>query len=513
MLFNSYVFLFSFLPVVFLVFVLLGRHSSTLAALWLAIGSLFFYGWWNIAFVPLLLSSIAFNYVAGYWIAKTGNKAMLAAAIAANLGTLGYFKYANFIAANLQGLLGWPAHFAAVLLPIGISFFTFTQIAFLVDAFSGKAREYRFVHYCLFVSYFPHLIAGPVLHHRQMMPQFALRSTYRINWDNIALGITIFAIGLFKKTVLADGVADYAVPVFDAARDGSQVYLFESWVGALAYTMQLYFDFSGYSDMAIGLSRIFNVKLPLNFNSPYQATNIIDFWRRWHMTLSQFLRDYLYFPLGGNRFGVVRRYLNLMITMVLGGLWHGAGWTFAAWGGLHGLYLMINHGWRACCRRIRGGAHQPGLAERACGGFVTFIAVVVAWVFFRASSVSSAAYLIGSMLGLHGISLPEYLRGTAASGWPVFADARFNGLLTNIHGPALVPCLWILLLSLLVWLMPNTQQLTIKYEPASDLVTAARTRIHLLWRPSSTWAAIVAIFLALGILEFNKISAFLYFQF
>jgi alginate O-acetyltransferase complex protein AlgI len=251
----------------------------------------------------------------------------------------------------------------------------------------------------------PHLIAGPVLHHKEMMPQFARPETYRFSWDNMTIGLTIFTIGLFKKSVLADGVSPYANVAFHAVDMEEKLDLLASWGGALAYTAQLYFDFSGYSDMAIGLSRMFGIVLPLNFNSPYKATNIIDFWRRWHMTLSRFLRDYLYIPLGGNRKGPMRRQINLMVTMLLGGLWHGASWNFVLWGGLHGLYLAINHGWRSLCKRYFPGLGDTGILGKLTAWAFTFIAVVVAWVFFRATTLDGALNMLSGMIGLHGINL------------------------------------------------------------------------------------------------------------
>lgn len=345
MLFNSYAFIFAYIPLVFLGYFTLGRRSHRLAALWLASASIFFYGWWDARFIGLLLGSIAFNYSAGYALARrspTRPRALLGIAIGMNLGLLGYFKYFNFFLDNLNALT--DAHFEnpPILLPLGISFFTFTQIAFLVDAYQGKAKEFNFVHYTLFVTYFPHLIAGPILHHKEMMPQFAAAAGCRWNARNIAVGGSIFIIGLAKKILLADALAEFATPIFSAVHDGGQPMLIEAWIAALAYTLQLYFDFSAYSDMAIGLSLLFNVRLPANFESPYKSTSIIEFWRRWHISLSRFLRDYLYIPLGGNRKGPLRRYLNLLATMLLGGLWHGAGWPFIVWGGLHGCYLAIN---------------------------------------------------------------------------------------------------------------------------------------------------------------------------
>ncbi|MBL8463808.1 MAG: MBOAT family protein, partial [Thauera sp.] len=353
MLFNSPEFIYLYLPIVLVGFFWLAATSHRIAAVWLAAASCFFYGWWNPVYLGLLGASIVFNYGMGIRLARESarppgerRRAFLVFAVGANLLLLGYFKYFNFFADSARVVFDGHWHFDAIVLPLGISFFTFTQIAFLVDAWRGEAREFNFVHYTLFVTYFPHLIAGPVLHHREMMPQFAQPSTYRLDWENIAVGLAIFGLGIFKKVVLADGIAPHANAVFQAAEAGQALSLLDAWGGALAYTFQLYFDFSGYSDMAIGLSRMFGVKLPLNFDSPYKAGSISEFWRRWHMTLSRFLRDYLYIALGGNRKGSLRRHANLFVTMVLGGLWHGAGWTFVVWGALHGFYLMVNHAWR-----------------------------------------------------------------------------------------------------------------------------------------------------------------------
>jgi len=336
MLFNSFQFVFIFFPVVFLGFYVFGRINQSLAILWLCGASLYFFGQWNAQYLWLLSASIITNYVFGYTISHSNkllSKYILIAALCSNLLILGYYKYSGFLADTLHKATGMNLSFGQIILPLGISFFTFTQIAFLVDSYQRKAKEYNFSHYILFVTYFPHLIAGPILHHSQMMPQFRLNSTYRINWDNITRGLMMFIIGFGKKMLLADSFSGYVRPIFDLSDQGSTPLFFESWMAILAYGLQLYFDFSGYCDMAIGISLCFNIRLPVNFNSPYKSLSIIDFWRRWHITLSTFLRDYLYIPLGGNRHGENRRYLNVFITMLLGGLWHGAGWTFVIWGG------------------------------------------------------------------------------------------------------------------------------------------------------------------------------------
>ncbi len=518
MLFNSYVFIFAFLPLTLAGFFLLGRFQPRLAAAWLTAASLVFYGWWNPLYVGLLALSIGFNYACGVAIArataradKSLSKRMLILAVTGNLAVLAYYKYANFFLASIQHVSGAALSLGEIVLPLGISFFTFTQIAFLADAYYGKVREYNFVHYGLFVTYFPHLIAGPVLHHAEMMPQFAQPATYRFSFENAAVGITIFVIGLFKKVMLADEVGVYAKPVFDAAAGGVELTALEAWCGALAYTFQLYFDFSGYSDMAIGLSRLFGVVLPLNFHSPYKAVNIIAFWRRWHMTLSRFLRDYLYIPLGGNRRGVARRYAGLMITMVLGGLWHGAGWTFVMWGTLHGVYLAINHGWRALRSRLGHDIGRSTRWGRACGCLVTFIAVVIGWVFFRAADIATALAMLKAMAGLNGLVLPDFWlpKWGAAGQWLAAHGVRF-GDTHDLVGGGVVNWIWILLL--VVWFAPNTQQLLAGYRPALALF-AERYEGWLAWRPTPLNALLAAALALIAVFNLHKQSEFLYFQF
>lgn len=510
MLFNSYAFIFGYLPITIAGFFLLARNSHRLAALWLAAASLFFYGWWNPVFVVLVMASITVNYAFGYAIGHARLKSELKAkrgltfAVITNLALLAYFKYANFFIANLNQLTGTELMVVNVVLPLGISFFTFTQIAFLVDVYRGIAREYNFIHYVLFVTYFPHLIAGPVLHHKQMMPQFGHTKTYRINLENINVGLTIFIIGLAKKVLLADQFALYANPVFDAAAHGGEPRLIEAWIGSLAYTFQLYFDFSGYSDMAIGLSLMFNVKLPLNFNSPYKAPNIIEFWRRWHMTLSAFLRDYLYVPLGGSHRGVPRRYANLMITMLLGGLWHGAGWTFVLWGGLHGVYLVINHVWR----RLMGTDSTASNWRAILSIGFTFIAVVIAWVPFRSTDLDAALRMWAGMFGINGVSLPSSLESRVHP-W-ISHSSVFEGLtpLSGLYGLEVILALSFGLV--LIWLFPNTQQLMAKYHPAVGTALASSQ-----WTLDLTWKSGVVggTLFALAILTLTRESPFLYFTF
>jgi D-alanyl-lipoteichoic acid acyltransferase DltB (MBOAT superfamily) len=513
MLFNSYPFIFAFLPVVLAGYFLIGRRSFAMAALWLGLASLAFYGWWNPRYVALLLVSIAVNFVIGRATARAREsgllahaKALLVVGLVFNLGLLGFFKYANFFVENVNAL-GAGLTLPNIILPLGISFFTFTQIAFLVDAHRGIAKEYSPIHYLLFVTYFPHLIAGPVLHHKEMMPQFADPASYRWSWENMAVGLTIFSIGLAKKVLLADEIGQYVAPVFDT---GEELDFFRAWGGALAYTLQLYFDFSGYSDMAIGLSRLFGIRLPLNFDSPYKAGNIIEFWRRWHMTLSRFLRDYLYFSLGGNRHGSGRRYANLMATMVLGGLWHGAGWTFVIWGTLHGVYLAINHAWReGVARRFGWGS---GRGYRLAAWLVTFLAVVVGWVFFRAQDFHTAMQLLDAMTGGSGFVIPQHVLEQLPA-LQAFGFVGGDFPLINIRRQVF---LTLALLALAVF-APNTQELMRRFDPALDFDAAdPRHAARLAWQPSVRWFAFASLLLACCLVlipQGDRLSEFLYFQF
>ena len=514
MLFNSYVFIFLFLPVTLVGFFRIGGRGHHRAAIaWLVGCSLFFYGWWNPAYLSLILFSMLFNYGIGLRLtqhAGNGNgRLLLGTGIAINLSLLGYFKYANFFVDSVNAGFDTGWHLEHIILPLAISFFTFQQIAYLADAWKGETREYNFLHYCLFVTFFPQLIAGPIVHHREMLPQFARDAIYRLNHSDIAIGLSIFAIGLFKKVVIADNFALLATPVFSAAEAGDSLTFFSAWEGIFAYTMQLYFDFSGYSDMAIGLARLFGIKLPLNFNSPYQAVNIIDFWRRWHMTLSRFLRDYLYFPLGGNRRGPVRRYTNLMVTMILGGLWHGAGWTFVIWGALHGTYLIINHAWHKVWRRPVNRWWSRGIAR-----LLTLLAVMFAWVFFRAETFTGAVNMFRGMA-----NLPATLRGRLGplEDGLLAVGIRFDGGYMGADQYMLLG--WAVFWLGVVFAWPNTQQWMARYEPAVDAALHQDAQPFagawkpFRWHPGTAWALIIAAVAATALLSLAQISEFLYFQF
>ncbi len=400
MLFNSYEFIFAFLPLTFLIyFYLLNKRLITGAKGFLVFASLFFYSWWNIVYLPLILTSMLFNYSIGRSLneknkkVRVDKKTLLVFGIVSNLVLLGYFKYSDFFIGNINYLSESNIPLLELALPLAISFFTFQQIAYLVDSYRKETGEYDFLNYALFVTFFPQLIAGPIVHHKEMMPQFTSKWNLAKNYRNIATGLFIFSIGLFKKVVIADTFAVWATNGFDNA---VTLNLIEAWATSLSYTFQLYFDFSGYTDMAIGVALLFNIKLPINFNSPYKAKDIQDFWRRWHITLSRFLRDYIYIPLGGNRKGSFRTYTNLLATFILGGLWHGAGWTFIFWGFLHGFALTIHRGWQTL-----GFKMWSWLAW-----FITFNFVNIAWIFFRAKEWDDAIKVLQGMF-YGNIILPE----------------------------------------------------------------------------------------------------------
>lgn len=458
MLFNSYAFIFAFLPVTFAVyFVCLNIRWFTAGKLWLAIASLCFYGYWNPKYIPLLLGSILFNYAVGrrLLVRESRRKALLTFGLAANVLLLGYYKYADFLIDNWNGLTGSNTPLLHIILPLGISFFTFTQIAYLVDAYRKKVQEYRFVNYVLFVTFFPHLIAGPILHHKDMMPQFDRLRNKVWNWRNLMSGLLLFCIGLSKKMLVADTLAGYANDGFTHA-----VHFVDSWIACLSYTFQIYYDFSGYTDMAIGIALLFNIRLPQNFNSPYRATSIQDFWRRWHITLSQFLRDYIYIPLGGNRRGFWTANRNVLITFLIGGLWHGASWMFILWGLLHGAGQAVQNIWK------RYGKPLPAWL---CWG-ITFLFINITWVFFRAESLAQASRILRGMAGLSGL------------GFSGIADYTL-----------IVPA--ILLLLLVTRVSPN--------------LTASASKL----RPGWTTAALMALMFMISLLFFNRITEFLYFNF
>ncbi|MEW5860861.1 MAG: MBOAT family protein [Cyanobacteriota bacterium] len=490
MLFNSYEFIFIFLPITLIGFFGLAKFRLKTAALvWLTLASMAFYAYWSIAYLPLMLISAVGNYYFGHSLNRTvfGSrqaKIFLWLGIAFNLGILGYYKYADFFVNSLNQVLSTNWSLPEIILPLGISFYSFTQMAYLVDAYRGELKNtnYDFLSYLLFVIFFPQLIAGPILRHNDLILKLHKARIFIFSDKNVAVGLTFFILGLAKKVLIADSISPWVKAVFDNA---GVVTFLEAWVGALSYTFQLYFDFSGYCDMAIGLGLLSNLPIPLNFDSPYKATSIIDFWRRWHITLSQFLRDYLYIPLGGSRRGEARRYFNLFVTMLLGGLWHGAGWTYIVWGGMHGLYLAINHGWRRLGHKL----------PMPLGWAITLLAVVASWVIFRAANLHDGVAILQAMVGMRGIVFPSEYQ--TALPWLSEMGLQFKELSELAYLPQnykqSFTFLGILLLS--VVLLPNTQQIAKRFKPT--------------W----WWSVFLACLAVSSLVSLSRISEFLYFQF
>ncbi len=526
MLFNSFLFLLIFLPIALGVHYLLGALQPRLAALWLCVASLLFYGWWNPQFVVLLSGSILFNYLVSLAIlglAKRPRLQMLVTGlgIAADLLLLVHYKYFAAMVNFVHDLGFAVGPMDALILPLGISFFTFTQIGYLLDCRAGVVNDRSPLSYVLFVTFFPHLIAGPILHHKEMMPQFSKPETYRFHADNLSVGGMLFVIGLAKKVLLADSIAPYADAGFAST---GELQFWGAWATATSYALQLYFDFSGYSDMALGLARMFGIRFPLNFNSPYKATSIIDFWARWHITLTRYITAYLYYPVamavtrwrsrhgrpngpgavatpGGFASMIV---LPTVFAMGLAGIWHGAGLQFLIFGLLHAAYLAINHAWRIF-RGGRGPAAKRSNSRLQQFGclLLTFAAVLVAQAFFRADGVAQAWQLVQGMAGVRGWESMEnlgYLGGMGlADGWR---------LLVGHH----VQVLYVAVLLAIVWLAPNAHQIMGVYSPALAKPDPA-ARSWMRWQPNVAWLLVMLGMLLVCLLNLHKESRFLYFQF
>ncbi len=507
MLFNSFVYIFLFFPVVVAVYFFLNKKRLVEGAkAWLVLASLFFYSYWKLDYLPIILTSIVFNYVIGGAISskeedsksiRVRKKTLLVLGCVFNVSILAYFKYFNFFIENIDALLGLHINTLSITLPLAISFFTFQQIAYLVDSYKGETKEYDFLSYCFFVTFFPQLIAGPIVHHKEMMPQFNVLRNKVLNYKNIGFGLFIFTIGLFKKVGIADTLSPFVHQGFDVTNE--HLDFFEGWFVALSYTFQLYFDFSGYCDMAIGSALIFNIKLPINFNDPYLATSIQDFWRRWHITLSRWLRDYLYIPLGGNRGGEVRACMNVFVTFLIGGLWHGAGWTFILWGALHGLGLVVCRLWKKL-----GISMNVYLART-----ITFLFVVFGWVFFRAKDFSSAINVFKAMFGFNGIVFRE--RSEKHLAFLKQFGAKFGDWLINVtpdenHYSHMVNTL--ILAFVLVFISNRWQKRGAwgKY----FLLNEDSSNIEISWIEAGV--SIVLLFAALSFMMINS-SEFLYFNF
>jgi D-alanyl-lipoteichoic acid acyltransferase DltB (MBOAT superfamily) len=450
----------------------------------------------------------------GKTVAVGHRKALLVLGIAVNLLLLGYFKYANFFVDNINLIFGNDLLFHRIILPLAISFFTIQQVSYLIDTYRSEISEHDFLKYSFFVTFFPKLLAGPIVRYNQMFPQQAQGPNTSLNLEAIVIGLSVFFIGLFKKVILADSMAPHVDLIFGSATANFGPTFFTAWTGALAYTLQLYFDFSGYCDMAIGLGLMFGFRLPLNFYSPYKAVDAIDFWRRWHITLSQFFRDYLYIPLGGNRKGPARRNANLVLTMLVVGLWHGAGWTFIIWGALHGLYLVISHKWRELQKSLHWNRSGSSRRVIVVSTIITFIAVTIAWVFFRADNLQSATEMLRGMFGLNGIVLPVSLSSTLS---PL---SQFLHAIGMTFGPVQLiskwSYVWISLLLFLCWFAPNSQEFMANYQPTINTFSgkpAEPSNKWLRWNPNFLGAITIAFMTVLGIVGLTQVSTFIYFRF
>jgi D-alanyl-lipoteichoic acid acyltransferase DltB (MBOAT superfamily) len=542
-LFNSYEFIFAFLPLTLCGFFLLGSRSRALALGWLIAASLFFYAWWRPINVLIIAPSILVNYVLARSLLRLGRdparagtaRAVLALGVVFNLCFLGYFKYVNFFAATLNDVTGSNFVLTQVVLPLGISFITFQKIAFLVDVHGRRIESFTLRDYALFVLFFPQLIAGPIVHFREMMPQFH-RAACRIDRTDIAVGLTLFVFGLFKKVVLADGIAAYVTPIYESAGGGAQVSLLPAWIAALGFTLQIYFDFSGYSDMALGLGRFFGVRLPANFDSPLKATNIIDFWLRWHMTLTRFLTAYVYNPLVlkltrrrlaagrpalGGRSPSAEAFIVLLVaptllTMFLSGLWHGAGYLFILWGVVHGGYLVANHAWRFFGAPLLKDRPRLARLTAPAGFLLTFFAVVFAMVLFRSVNATAAREVLEGMLGMNGVGLPPSIHEQLAAVAGMFRGLVFASSEMSAQDLFLALA-WVAVLVAVALVMPNTLQMLEKYQPAlvASRAVAANGSIARLttWEPTLIWAVGVAACAAAAIMRLGGQSEFLYWQF
>ncbi len=528
MLFNSYEFLFIFLPLTLLGYQLAARWHRQAVVIWLSLASLAFYGYWSPRYLILLCGSILFNYVSGCLISRRipnriNSGLLLTVAIGINVGALCYYKYLFPTLSFLVAITGRAHGWQNIVLPLGISFFTFTQIAYLVDLQQGAVRQQDLGSYTLFATFFPHLIAGPILHHAEVMPQFQQNKDYRLRADDLAVGLSWFAMGLFKKVMLADKFAPGADAAFDSVYRLSTP---AAWAGVLAFALQLYFDFSGYSDMALGLARMFSIDFPLNFSSPYKAASITDFWQRWHMTLTRYINAYLYNPvflwINRRRLAkgkkVSRKAMATpagfatmvafptMFSLFIAGIWHGAGLQFILFGLLHGTYLSINQAWRTF-QANRPNAVAPSKARirlnYVSGVLLTFVGVCVAHVFFRSPNVWVAFSIVASMFGLHYHPAAAVVMLPA----PVSSPAPYY--------PSLGRWASLVLGYGIVWGLPNTQQILLKFKPAIS-VTKSDTMpgpLSILWRPTIAWAVVLGLAFFYTVIRMENPSSFLYFQF
>jgi alginate O-acetyltransferase complex protein AlgI len=519
MLFNSYPFIFVFLPCCLIGFYILALFDRHWAKVFLMLASFVFYGWWNLKYVPLLAGSVCFNYLiggriqAGFAARRTTEvNVWCVFGVTANLALLGYFKYTNFLVDNINLMLDTDFALRHIILPLGISFFTFQKIAYLIDSARGQIKQSGLIGFALFAVFFPQLISGPIVRYDEVYPQFETKRFTPGATRNIMVGLVIFAIGLFKKTVVADTAGGFATPIFDAASHATSIGLMTGWVAASTYTVQLYFDFSGYSDMAIGLARMFSIALPLNFHSPLRASSIIDYWRRWHMTLQRFMVSYLYQPLSlvfarralMNEMGRWRTFgfsvdMPTFITFVIIGIWHGAGWTFVLFGAIHACYVCGNEAWREYQKYRRrklklSPRDRPSLVTQLFYHVLTLVSVAIANVVFRSDRVATAGVILKGMFGWFG-NASERPGIVSTPAWLAF----------------MIPAI------LLIAIMPNTQQIMRSYRPAANWrqwQDVAPSLVSFRWRPNPAGilAAGVVLFLGLIFVQRGEI-VFLYFNF
>jgi len=489
MLFNSYEFILLFLPITMIVYFALQRKRLTIVAkCWLLLASLFFYSWWDIKYLPLILCSILFNYAIGGALSemeRTGKRAVsrkniLIFALIANIGLLCWFKYMDFFILTANNVTGSHLPLLRIILPLGISFFTITQIAFLIDAYEGLVKERNLLNYALFVTFYPHLLAGPILHHKDMMPQFDRLKNKVLNWKNLYFGCMLFFFGLFKKVIIADTFTPWATAGFNSLEP---LTLVPAWLTSLSYTFQLYFDFSGYSDMAVGIGWMFNISLPINFNSPLKASGMIDFWKRWHISLTNFITTYLYTPIlrAFQKITFTTSLVAIFLSMLISGFWHGAGWTYIIWGGLHGVGLVVNHIWKKKKYRM------PSFIA----WFLTFNYVNVSFVFFRSKTVGGAMHLLAGMAGLNGVMLDKSLEKIT---FLRNAGLTFGPWLASIEGNDKT------------WIFSITALLVVVFcKNSAELVARVRPQFH--------WLMLLLCIAFWSLFEMNKVSEFLYFQF
>ena len=466
MLFSSIPFIFLFLPITWCAYFGLGKlFNHTVAKVWLVLACLFFYGWFNPPYLWIICSSVIVNYLLAEAMGHSGagaRKCCFWLGLLFNLGMIGYYKYYDFFIGTVNSVFGQSFALKHILLPLGISFFTFQQMSYLYDIWSGNLKKnYSLLDYTLFVTFFPQLIAGPIVLPQEMMPQFADKNNQHVNYSNCAAGLYLFSIGFVKKIIFADFFAIWANEGFAANR----ICMFDAWLAMIGYTYQLYFDFSGYCDMAIGLGRMFNIKIPLNFNSPYKSGSIQEFWRNWHITLGRFLTTFVYIPLGGSKKGIFRTLFNLMVTFLVSGLWHGASWLFIIWGALHGIAICIHRIWSKALK-----LKMPAFPAIA----LTFLFVGFAFVIFRAENMAEALKIYKGMFDFSTIKMmnSEYWHQCSSSSLFMF-----------IVG------------SLMLFACPN-----------------AATRIDD-FKPSVRNAVFTVLLFVAGVFTLNRLSPFIYFNF